>query len=277
MTASPQTDSSSRAGHGGAALPLSGVRVLDLSRVLAGPICGMSLGDLGAEVIKVEHPARGDDSRDWGLRIGKTETAYYNSANRNKRSLTLDLKQPQAVELLLQLATHCDVLIQNFKYGDAERLGIGYEQVKAVRPDIVYCSISGYDRHGSEAERPGYDLVVQAESGLMAINGEADRPPVKVGVAVVDMVTGLYATQAILAALYQRQAGGPGRHIEMALYDCGFMISAYYGLEALLMGRSLAPGEICLASLDTQGMLFLQLTDDTLMRFRAMNPAEVKW
>jgi crotonobetainyl-CoA:carnitine CoA-transferase CaiB-like acyl-CoA transferase len=218
----------------GAALPLAGVRVLDLSRVLAGPICGMTLGDLGAEVIKVEHPERGDDTRDWGLRIGRTETAYFNSANRNKRSLTLDLKQPQAIELLLALAKQCDVLVQNFKHGEAERLGFGYEQVKAVRPDIVYCSISGYDAHGPEAARPGYDIVVQGESGLMAINGEAGRPPLKVGVAIVDMVTGLYAAQAVLAALYQRQASGQGRHVELALFDCGFMISAYYGLEALL-------------------------------------------
>jgi crotonobetainyl-CoA:carnitine CoA-transferase CaiB-like acyl-CoA transferase len=217
-------------------LPLAGVRVLDLSRVLAGPMCGMTLGDLGADVIKVEHPVRGDDTRDWGSRIGNTETAYYNSANRNKRSIALDLKKPEAVEVLLDLARQCDVVIENFKCGDAERMGIGYAQVRAVRPDVVYCSISGYDREGPEAQRPGYDIVVLGESGLMAINGEPDRPPLKVGVAIVDMVTGLYAAQAILAALYERRASGRGRHIGMALYDCGFMISAYYGLEALLMG-----------------------------------------
>ena len=218
-------------------LPLAGVRVLDLSRVLAGPMCGMTLGDLGAEVIKVEHPGRGDDSRDWGLRIGKTETAYYNSANRNKHSVTLDLKKPEAVAVLLELVKQSDVLIENFKCGDAERMGFGYAQVKAVRPDIVYCSISGYDRHGPEAKRPGYDLVIQGESGLMSINGEPDRPPLKMGVAIVDMVTGMYSAQAILAALFQRRETGKGRHIEMALYDCGVMISAYYGLEALLMGE----------------------------------------
>ncbi|MBC7938765.1 MAG: CoA transferase, partial [Chitinophagaceae bacterium] len=154
-------------------LPLAGIRVLDLSRVLAGPMCGMVLGDFGAEVIKVEHPGRGDDTRDWGLRLGKTETAYFNSMNRNKRSITLDLQKPEAVQIVLDLARQCDVVIQNFKFGGAEKMGLGYEQIKAVRPDIIYCSITGYDRGGPEAARPGYDLVVQGEAGLMAINGEA--------------------------------------------------------------------------------------------------------
>lgn len=211
--------------------------MLDLTRVLAGPMCGMTLGDFGAEVIKVEHPGRGDDTRDWGLRVGKTETAYFNSMNRNKRSITLDLQKPEAVEILLGLAAQCDVVLQNFKFGGAEALGIGYEQVRAVRPDIVYCSVSGYDRTGPEAARPGYDLVVQGEAGLMAINGEAGQPPLKFGVAVVDMVTGMYSAQAVLAALFDRQRTGKGRHLEMALFDCGVMVSAYYGLEALLMQK----------------------------------------
>lgn len=218
-------------------LPLAGIRVLDLSRVLAGPMCGMALGDFGAEVIKVEHPGRGDDTRDWGLRVGKTETAYFNSMNRNKRSITLDLQKPEAVQIVLDLARQCDVVIQNFKFGGAEKMGLGYEQIKAVRPDIVYCSITGYDRSGPEAARPGYDLVVQGEAGLMAINGEADQPPLKFGVAAVDMFTGMYSAQAILAALFQRQKTGCGRHVEMALFDCGLMITAYYGLEAMLMQK----------------------------------------
>ena len=218
-------------------LPLAGIRVLDLSRVLAGPMCGMVLGDFGAEVIKVEHPDRGDDTRDWGLRVGKTETAYFNSMNRNKRSITLDLQKPEAVQIVLDLARQCDVVIQNFKFGGAEKMGLGYEQIKAVRPDIVYCSITGYDRSGPEAARPGYDLVVQGEAGLMAINGEADQPPLKFGVAAVDMFTGMYSAQAILAALFQRQKTGCGRHVEMALFDCGLMITAYYGLEAMLMQK----------------------------------------
>jgi crotonobetainyl-CoA:carnitine CoA-transferase CaiB-like acyl-CoA transferase len=220
-----------------APLPLAGVRVLDLSRVLAGPLCAQVLGDFGAEVIKVEHPKRGDDTRDWGLRVGKTETAYFNSMNRNKRSITVDLQTAEGQRLVRELARQCDVVVQNFKYGGAEKMGLGYEQVKAVRPDIIYCSVSGYDRHGPEAARPGYDLVIQGESGLMAINGEPTQAPLKFGVAAVDMFTGMYAAQAVLAALFERQRTGQGRHVEMALFDCGLMISAYYGLEALLMQK----------------------------------------
>lgn len=220
-----------------AALPLAGIRVLDLSRVLAGPLCGQVLGDFGAEVIKVEHPQRGDDTRDWGIRVGRTETAYFNSMNRNKRSVTIDLQTPAGQELVRELAKQCDVVLQNFKFGGAEKLGLGYEQIRAVKPDVVYCSVSGYDRHGPEAKRPGYDLVIQGEAGLMAINGEATQPPLKFGVAAVDMFTGMYAAQAVLAALFDRQRTGQGRHVEMALFDCGLMISAYYGLEALLMQK----------------------------------------
>ena len=220
-----------------AALPMSGVRVLDLSRVLAGPLCAQVLGDFGAEVIKVEHPKRGDDTRDWGLRVGKTETAYFNSMNRNKRSVTVDLATADGQALVRELAQQCDVFVQNFKYGGVEKMGLGYEHIKALKPDIVYCSVSGYDRHGPEAARPGYDLVIQGESGLMAINGEATQQPLKFGVAAVDMFTGMYAAQAILAALFDRQRTGQGRHVEMALFDCGLMISAYYGLEALLMQK----------------------------------------
>src|SRR5574343_1837839 len=185
-------------------LPLAGVRVLDLSRVLAGPWCAMVLGDLGAEVVKIEHPTRGDDTRDWGVRVGHTETAYFNSVNRNKRSVTVNLQTPEGQQL--------------------------------VR-DMVYCSISGYDRSGPEGQRPGYDLVIQGEAGLMAINGEAQQAPLKFGAAVVDMFTGMYAAQAVLAALFERQRTGRGRHIEMALYDCGLMVTAYYGLEALQLGQ----------------------------------------
>jgi crotonobetainyl-CoA:carnitine CoA-transferase CaiB-like acyl-CoA transferase len=219
------------------ALPLAGIRVLDLSRVLAGPLCGQVLGDFGAEVIKVEHPKRGDDTRDWGLRVGKTETAYFNSMNRNKRSITVDLATPEGQALVRELAKQCDVVLQNFKFGGAEKMGLGYEQIKAIRPDVVYCSVSGYDRHGPEAARPGYDLVIQGEAGLMALNGEPTQPPLKFGVAAVDMFTGMYAAQAVLAALFDRQRNGQGRHIEMALFDCGLMISAYYGLEALLLQK----------------------------------------
>ena len=219
------------------ALPLAGVRVLDLSRILAGPWCGMVLADLGAEVIKVEHPGRGDDTRDWGLRVGKTETAYFNSVNRNKRSIGLDLQTPEGQEIVRELAKKSDVVIQNFKFGGIDKLGLGYDALREINPGLVYCSISGYDRTGPEAARPGYDLVVQGEAGLMALNGEADQPPLKFGVAAVDLFTGMYSAQAVLAALYEREKTGTGRHIEMALFDCGLMITAYYGLEALLMGE----------------------------------------
>ena len=218
-------------------LPLTGVRVLDMSRILAGPWCGMVLADLGAEVIKVEHPSRGDDTRDWGLRIGKTETAYFNSVNRNKRSVTLDLQTSEGQQIARDLAKQCDVVLQNFKFGGIDKLGLGYAQLSAEQPGLIYCSISGYDSTGPEATRPGYDLVVQGETGLMALNGEAHQPPLKFGVAAVDLFTGMYSAQAVLAALYQREKTGKGRHIEMALFDCGLMITAYYGLEALLMGE----------------------------------------
>ena len=217
--------------------PLQGVRVLDLSRVFAGPLCGQVLADFGAEVVKVEHPGRGDDTRDWGLRIGQTETTYYNSMNRNKRSVTLDLQSPEGAKIVHELLPQFDVVIHNFKTGGAEKLGLGYEQLKALKPDLIYCAVAGYDTSGPEAKRPGYDLVIQGEAGLMAINGEAGQPPLKFGVAVVDLMTGMYAAQAVLAALFQRERTGRGRLIEMALYDCGLMISGYYGLDAMQLGR----------------------------------------
>ncbi len=217
-------------------LPLAGVRVLDLSRVLAGPMCAMALGDLGAEVIKVEHPARGDDTRDWGKRVGTHNTAYFNSFNRNKEGVGIDLQKSEGLRLVRELARKSDVLVQNFKFGGMEKLGLGYDALRAENPGLIYCSISGYGRDSSEAERPGYDLVIQGEAGLMALNGEADQGPLKFGVAVVDLFTGMYSAQAILAALFDRQRTGQGRHIQMALYDCGLMVTAYYGMEALALG-----------------------------------------
>jgi crotonobetainyl-CoA:carnitine CoA-transferase CaiB-like acyl-CoA transferase len=218
-------------------LPLAGVRVLDFSRVLAGPLCGMVLGDFGADVFKVEHPVRGDDTRDWGLRVGETETAYFNSVNRNKRSIGLDLQDAEDRATALALVVKCDVVVHNFKAGGMEKAGLGWEALRAANPRLIYCAISGYDARGPEAARPGYDLLVQGEAGLMAMNGEADQPPLKFGVAVVDLMTGMYAAQAVLAALYQREKTGRGRLIELALFDCGVTITAYYGLEALLLGR----------------------------------------
>ncbi|MDM0005761.1 CaiB/BaiF CoA-transferase family protein [Variovorax sp. J22G73] len=214
--------------------PLAGLRVLDLSRVLAGPMCAMALADLGADVIKVEHPSRGDDTRDWGVRVGTRNTSYFNSANRNKRSVTIDLQSDAGVQIARELADKSDVVIENFKVGGADKLGLGYEALSASNPRLVYCSISGYARSTPEAQRPGYDLLVQGEAGIMAMNGEAGQGPLKFGVAAVDMFTGMYAGQAILAALYERHTTGRGRHVQMALYDCGLMITSYYGMEALL-------------------------------------------
>ncbi|RYF55566.1 MAG: CoA transferase, partial [Comamonadaceae bacterium] len=199
MNDSSRTDASQ-----GIDFPLEGVRVLDLSRVFAGPLCGQVLADFGAEVVKVEHPGRGDDTRDWGMRIGKTETTYYNSMNRNKRSVTLDLQSAEGAKIVHDLLPQFDVVIHNFKTGGAEKLGLGYEQLKALKPDLIYCAVAGYDTSGPEAKRPGYDLVIQGETGLMALNGEASQPPLKFGVAVVDLMTGMYAAQAVLAALFQR-------------------------------------------------------------------------
>lgn len=218
-------------------LPLAGIRVLDLSRVLAGPWCAMCLGDLGAEVIKVEHPDRGDDTRDWGLRTGDTNTSYFDSANRNKRSITLDLASPEGLATARALARTCDVVVQNFKTGGADRLGLGYATLSAENPRLIYCSISGYASDGPEAARPGYDIVVQGEAGLMALNGEAERPPLKFGLAAVDLFTGQYAAQGVLAALFQRERTGRGRHIELALFDSGVALTAYCGLEAMVRGH----------------------------------------
>lgn len=218
-------------------LPLAGIRVLDLSRILAGPWCGQVLADLGADVIKVEHPQRGDDTRDWGMRLGERNTCYFNSVNRNKRSIGIDLGQPEGLAIILDLARKSEVLIQNFKTGGADKLGLGYAALSAENPGLIYCSIAGYGSEGPEAARPGYDLVIQGESGLMAMNGNDDQPPLKFGVAIADLFTGQYAAQAVLAALVQRGRTGKGRHVEMALFDCGLSVTSYYGLEALALGE----------------------------------------
>lgn len=217
-------------------LPLAGVRVLDLSRILAGPWCAQVLGDLGADVVKVEHPERGDDTRDWGLRTGATTTSYFDAVNRNKRSIGIDLATAEGLARVHELARDADVVVQNFKTGGAERLGLGYEDLSRENPRLVYCSIAGYGP-GPEAERPGYDLLVQGEAGLMALNGEADRPPLKFGVAAVDLFTGQYAAQAVLAALYRRERTGRGGRVDLALFDCGVALTSYYGLEALVQGK----------------------------------------
>ena len=199
--------------------PLDGVRVLDLSRVLSGPYCTMQLGDLGAEVIKVERPGAGDDTRAFAPPYQGDQAAYFLSVNRNKKSITLDMKRPQGKAVLWRLIEASDVLVENFRPGAMDRLGLGYAAVKARRPALGYCSISGFGDSGIYKDRPGYDVIVQGEAGMMDITGPRDGAPHKVGVAVADLVSGLCAAQGILAALLTRQATGLGQHVRISMYE----------------------------------------------------------
>lgn len=202
---------------------LSGIRILDFTRVLAGPTCTMLLADLGADVIKIENPRRGDDTRQWGPPyVGDAsdhQSAYFLSVNRNKRSLTLNLKQETGIEIARQLAINSDVLIENFKIGQMDGFGLGYEGLRKINPKLVYCSITGYGQTGPYKERPGYDYVIQAQSGLMSITGSADGAPHKVGVASVDVIAGLFAANAIQAALRHAEKTGEGQHVDISLFD----------------------------------------------------------
>src|SRR5437868_1988782 len=200
--------------------PLNGVRVLDASRILAGPFCGQLLGDLGAEVIKVERPGQGDDTREWGPPWLGPLSAYYLSCNRNKRAISLDLSQPEGVALLHDLARHSDILLENFRADSAVKLGLDPARLHQVNPRLIICSISGFGRTGPMRELAGYDYAVQALSGLMSITGPAGGPPSKVGVAVTDILTGLYAATAVLACLHARRQTGHGYAIDLALLDC---------------------------------------------------------
>jgi crotonobetainyl-CoA:carnitine CoA-transferase CaiB-like acyl-CoA transferase len=200
--------------------PLAGVRVLDAARVLAGPFCGQLLADLGADVIKVERPGTGDDTRGWGPPDLGDLSAYFLSCNRSKRSLTLDISNPEGHNLFHLLVAKSDVLIENFRTDSAVKLGLTPEKLLARHPRLVVCSISGFGRTGPLRDAPGYDFAIQAMSGLMAITGPAGGPPCKVGVAVADVLTGLYAATAILAALHARRRSGHGYAIDLALLDC---------------------------------------------------------
>ena len=210
--------------EGGGAL--EGIRILDLSRVLAGPSCTQLLGDLGADVLKVERPGVGDETRTWGPPFVKdasgadtTESAYYLCCNRNKRSVTIDMGRPEGAALIKRLAAKSDVLIENFKVGGLAKFGLGYDDLRTELPRLVYCSITGFGQTGPYAQRPGYDLVVQGMGGLISMTGEADGPPVKVPIAVNDVMTGLNAAVAILAALRHRDRTGKGQHIDLGLLD----------------------------------------------------------
>jgi crotonobetainyl-CoA:carnitine CoA-transferase CaiB-like acyl-CoA transferase len=230
-------------------LPLAGVRVLDLSRVLAGPWCTQTLADLGADVIKVERPGAGDDTRGWGPpflkdRDGRdtAEAAYYLGTNRNKRSITVDVAKPEGQALIRRLAADCDVFIENFKVGDMARYGLGAEQLCALNPRLVYCSITGFGQTGPYRDRAGYDYAIQGIGGLMSVTGERDDlpggGPQKVGVAVADLFTGMYATVAILAALRHRDLSGEGQVIDMALLDAQVAMLANLGANYLATGVS---------------------------------------
>ncbi len=216
---------------------LQGIRVLDLSRVLAGPFCTMLLGDYGAEIIKIEAPGRGDDTRHWGPPWAGGESAYFLSVNRNKRSLTLNLKHPRGQQILRDLAAQSDVLIENFKVGTMVRLGLSYEDLKAVNPGLIYCSITGYGQNGPYRDRPGYDFIIQAQGGIMSITGPADGEPHKVGVAIVDITAGLFAATAILAALRHRDRTGEGQYIDVALLDAQVAWLANVAQNYLVSGQ----------------------------------------
>lgn len=198
---------------------LSQIKILDLSRVLAGPYCTMIFGDLGAEVIKVEAPETGDDTRNWGPPFQQDVSAYYVCANRNKKSVTIDLKSPTGIAQIKALVKEADVIVHNFKAGTMERFGIAYEDVQKINEKIIYCSITGFGETGPYQHMPGYDFIIQAMSGLMSITGTDSSGPQKVGVAIVDVLTGLYATIGIQAALIEREQSQQGQKIDLSLYD----------------------------------------------------------
>ncbi len=205
--------------------PLEGLRVLDLSRVLAGPYCTMILGDLGAEVIKVERPGAGDDLRGWGPPFGPTgDSTYYYAANRNKRGIAIDLSTEEGRELVRRLARSADVVVENFRAGMLEDMGIGLAAMRETDPRLVTCSISAYGQTGPWAGRPGYDVMIQAMSGLMSVTGEPDGRPMRVGVAIVDLATGISAATAILAALRAREVTGEGQHVDLSLLESSLSI-----------------------------------------------------
>ncbi len=231
---------------------LDGIRVLDLSRVLAGPWCTQNLADLGADVIKIERPGTGDDTRTWGPPFlpsadGREshESAYYLGANRNKRPLTCDIAQPEGQALIRALVAHCDVFIENFKVGDMARYGLDYDSLKAINPRLVYCSLTGFGQTGPYAPRAGYDYIIQGMGGLMSVTGERDDlggGPQKVGVAVADLFTGMYATVGILAALRHAERTGEGQHLDMALLDTQVAMLANLGANYLVSEK--VPGRM---------------------------------
>ncbi len=229
--------------------PLSHIKVLDLSRVLAGPWTAQNLADLGAEVIKVERPGKGDDSRAYAPPflqdehgVETTESAYFCAANRGKKSLTVNLSKPEGQQLVRELATRCDVLVENYKVGDLARYGLGYEDLKKLNPGLIYCSVTGFGQTGPYKDRPGYDFMAQGMGGLMSITGEADglpgAGPQRVGIPIIDMTTGMYATIAICAAIAHRAVSGQGQWIDVALLDTTVAFLANQAMNYFATGVS---------------------------------------
>ncbi len=222
---------------------LAGVRVLDLSRVLAGPWATQILGDFGAEVIKVERPGAGDDTRSWGppfaeSKDGRADAAYFLAANRNKRSVAIDFAKQEGAELVRQLAAQSQILVENFKTGGLAAYGLDYKCIAAINPAIVYCSITGFGQHGPYADRAGYDFAIQGMGGLMSLSGEPDGEPIKSAAPVADLFTGMYALVGILAALRHAERTGKGQHIDVALLDCQIAMLANLGANYLLTGEA---------------------------------------
>lgn len=217
--------------------PLDGIKVLDLSRVLAGPWTGMTLADLGADVIKIENPKGGDDTRLYMPPDVAGESGYYLSCNRSKKSVALDFSKPEGQEIVKQLALWADILIENYRFGNMERYGLGYEALSKLNPRLIYCSISGYGRKSPAAKQAGYDTIIQAESGIMSVTGEQGGDPVKVGVSISDLLAGMNATQAILAALIARDRDDRGQHLDISLLDCSVNALAFHGANFFISNK----------------------------------------
>ena len=222
--------------------PLAGLTVLDLTRVLSGPYCTMQLADMGARVIKIEHPDGGDDTRHWGPPFLNGESTYFLSINRNKESVTLDFKTPRGRAVLDRLLSRADVVVENFRPGTLARQGLDYASLSAAHPRLIYASLSGYGHTGPRAQEPGYDAVLQGEGGLMSLTGAADGPPFRLGVAVADIVTGLFAMQGILLALVARQQSGHGQHVDVAMLDSVAALLTYQAGIVFATGQS--PGRL---------------------------------
>ncbi|MCB1739522.1 MAG: CoA transferase [Gammaproteobacteria bacterium] len=218
-------------------LPLQGIRVLELARTVAGPFCSMTLADMGAEVIKIEEPGRGDDVRYLAPQVDGVSSVFA-LVNRNKRSVTLDLRLEESQCVLHELVKSCDIVAENFSTGVVDKYNLSYEVLSSINPRLIYCSVSGYGRQGEFARRPGFDPVVQADAGLFSINGAADGPPTRIAAPIVDVGSGMSALNAILAALYTREKTGRGQYVEVALFDVAVALSSYFAMNYLMTGSS---------------------------------------